>query len=100
VLVEVGPKRIERHNDVDAALAGWPKDDEIEIVLERGGRKLGVTAQPVAGFRHPYLKPAPERTGFAAPAWHAFAWVNVEGEPPTRANTKGKVVVIHCFQSW
>ena len=41
-------------------------------------------------------------TGFRAPAWYAYAWANVaEGqEPPSLANTQGKVVVIHCFQSW
>ena len=58
---------------------------------------------PLVGFAHPYLRPAErKRTGFAAPAWHAFGWVNVARgqQPPTLANTKGKVVVIHCFQSW
>ena len=37
-----------------------------------------------------------------APAWNIYAWENVKKgqEPPTRENTKGKVVVFHCFQSW
>ena len=100
VVLKVGPKEIERHNDVDAALASWPKDKEIELDLVRDGRKRNILVQPKAGLRHPYLRPAPERTGFDAPPWHAFAWVNAGKEPPTRANTKGKVVVIHCFQSW
>ena len=41
-------------------------------------------------------------TGFKAPEWYGFAWANLEKdeEPPDRANTKDKVVVIHAFQSW
>jgi len=103
VVVKVGPHEIKRHNDIDAALREWPKDKQVEVDLRRKGKKLSVMALPTGGFGHPYLRAAGrERTGFDAPAWHAFAWANVgKGRaPPTRANTKGKVVVIHCFQSW
>lgn len=103
VVVKVGPHEVKRHNDVDFALRKWPKDKQIELDLIRDGKKRSVMALPAAGFRHAYLLAADRKqTGFDAPAWHAFAWVNVgKGkEPPTRANTKGKVVVIHCFQSW
>lgn len=103
VVVKVGPQEVQRHNDIDSALREWPKEKKIELDLVRKGKKLSVLALPAPGISHPYLKAASrERTGFEAPAWHAFAWVNVKkgAEPPTRANTLGKVVVIHCFQSW
>lgn len=105
VLVRVGPRDVKRHNDVDFALRSWSKDKTIELDLVRSGKKLHLLMKPtpLVGFTHPYLRPAErKRTGFAAPAWHAFGWVNVARgkQPPTLANTKGKVVVIHCFQSW
>ena len=105
VVVKLGPRPIKRHNDIDRALRKWRSDRKIEIDLIRKGKKLSLMTSPVllADFRHAYLKPAARgRTGFPAPAWHAFAWANVPRgrRPPTLANTRGKVVVIHCFQRW
>jgi len=103
VIRKAGPKAVERHNDVDAALRKWPKGRKIELDLVRGRKKLSLLLEPAADLDHPYRKAASkEATGFEAPEWHAFGWVNVppNGKPPTRALTKGRVVVIHCFQAW
>ncbi|MHC4937363.1 MAG: PDZ domain-containing protein [Planctomycetota bacterium] len=99
VVLKAGPRKIKRHNDLDAVMRKWPKDKKIELDLVRRGKKKHIWVKPtrLAKFKHPYLRPT---TGATAPAWHAFGWINVEGAPPTRGNTGGKVVVIHCFQGW
>ncbi|MEM8884155.1 MAG: PDZ domain-containing protein [Planctomycetota bacterium] len=105
VLTAVGPRPVQRHTDIDIALRRWTKGRAVELDFRRGGKKrhLWMTPVPWAKLDHPWLRAASkQRTGFDAPAWHAFAWENVAkgAEPPTRANTRGKVVVIHCFHSW
>jgi membrane-associated protease RseP (regulator of RpoE activity) len=105
VLRQAGERKIERHNDIDRAIAGLATDAKLKIVYERAGKRATAELALVAhrGFKSEFLQgPGRERTGFKAPAWSAFAWVNVpKGKAaPTLANARGKVVVFHCFQSW
>ena len=52
--------------------------------------------------RCPVRRPNKGAKGFDAPDWFAYEWTNVPKgkQPPTRKNTRGKVVVIHAFQGW
>jgi len=104
-ILAIGKKEIGTPADVDAALAEREPGKPVAIVVVRDGKKRKVAPKLIA--RKEYEGEELERTrrgktGFPAPAWHAWAWANVEKgeEPPTRENTKGKVVVFHCFQSW
>jgi len=105
ILLQAGERKIQRHNDVDRAISGLAAGDKLKVVYERESRKTTVELKLVAhrGFKSDYLKgPGKKRTGFKAPAWSAFAWVNVPRGKlrPTVINSRGKVVVFHCFQSW
>jgi len=99
-LTAIDGREIRRAADVDAALAGKRPGDEVLVAYRRGEAKAEARAK---------LAPRPRRdesrkqgeTGFEAPAWHAYAWANVKkDDAPTPESTKGKVVVIHAFQSW
>ncbi|MHC4953902.1 MAG: PDZ domain-containing protein [Planctomycetota bacterium] len=105
VLLQVGERKMERHNDLDRALAGLAAKDAVKVRYERAGKPAEATLKLVAhrGFKSDYLRgPGRGRTGYKAPDWSAFAWVNVPSgkKPPTLAGSRGKVVVFHCFQSW
>jgi membrane-associated protease RseP (regulator of RpoE activity) len=99
-LLSIDGKEIRRAADVDAALAARKPGDAVKIAYARGGAKVEARATLVArGARDASRKQG--ETGFEAPLWHAYAWANVkEGEEPTFEGTKGKVVVIHAFESW
>ena len=104
-LLEIDGKDIKVAADVDNALKALRAGDEIPILYKRGEKKKTVTAKLVkrGDFIPLVVRTRPRgRTGFEAPAWHIYAWSNVKkkGTAPTRENTKGKIVVIHCFQSW
>jgi len=105
VLVEVAGKKVERAPDVDAALRGKKPGDVVEVAYERKGKKATAKVKLIA--RKDYEGPLAKRrrrgaTGHAMPAWYAYKWANVKKgeEPPTPENTKGKVLVLHTFQSW
>jgi len=105
VLLNVGERKITRHNDIDRAIDGLKHGDKLAVKVKRAGKETTVKLTLVAhrGFKSAYLKgPGRNRTGFKAPAWSAFAWVNVpRGKAaPTLQNSRGKVIVFHCFQSW
>ena len=90
---------------MDAALSGAAAGDKVAVVYRRAKKKATATARLAArrDYRGDFFKsPGRGRTGFKAPDWYVYAWANVRKgkEPPTRKNTKGKVVIIHCFQSW
>ena len=91
--------------DVDRALKGLREGEQIPVVYRRGKKKKKTVKAKLierGDYREAFLKRRRRgETGFEAPAWHIYAWSNVKkGNEPTRANTKGKVVVFHCFQSW
>ena len=105
VLVEIAGKRIRRHSDVDAALSDSDGGDRVMVVYKRDvhqhERRITLAAwKDYSGKFLPRRKRS--ETGFKAPGWWAFAWGNLgdRKEPPTLLNTKGKIVVIHAFQSW
>jgi membrane-associated protease RseP (regulator of RpoE activity) len=92
-----------RAADLDAALHKVAAGKVVNLTYEREGQKVDVpvTLESRAGYAGDFLKAVPKAvTGFEAPEWFAHSWGNLaEGaEPPTRTNTKGKVVVIHAFQ--
>jgi len=105
LILEAGERKVTRHNDIDRAIEGLEPGAKFKIEYERESKRKTVELTLVArrGFASDYFKgPGRKRVGFKAPAWSAFAWVNVpKGElRPTVINTRGKVVVFHCFQSW
>jgi membrane-associated protease RseP (regulator of RpoE activity) len=106
VLRELAGAALTKPRDVNTALAKANPGDALAIRVQRDGEQhdLG-SAELIARreFASPWVRPRPGgTTGFEAPEWHAYAWAQVaEGEePPSRANTAGKVVVLHAFQSW
>ena len=105
VLVSIHGKTIERAMDVDRALFPVEPGTTVVVKLKRKRKKVSVSVEVMARgeYRGDLLKrPARGATGFEAPPWYAYAWANVgkKEKPPTRENTKGKVVVFHTFQSW
>jgi membrane-associated protease RseP (regulator of RpoE activity) len=101
-LLSIDGSEIRRATDVDRALAGRKPGDEVRVAYRRGETKAEVKAKLVLRSSVEALKPRKRgETGFEAPAWYAYAWANVEeGKEPSPETTKGKVVVIHAFQSW
>jgi predicted metalloprotease with PDZ domain len=102
-LVSIADARITKPQDIDAALAPFQGTEKVEVVVRRKKKKETLTAKLVerGDYRGDFLKRQGRgRTGFQAPEWFVYAWAEAGKEPPTRANTKGKVVVIHCYQSW
>jgi thiol-disulfide isomerase/thioredoxin len=100
VLLAVGGLPIRRAADVDAALAGRKPGDEVRVSYRRGETKAEARAKLAARPARDESKKQGE-TGFDAPAWFAYAWANVKkDEEPTPESTKGRVVVLHAFQSW
>jgi len=99
-LIAIDGRAIRRAADVDAALAGRKPGDEALVKYRREDATAEARAKLAERPRRDESRKQGE-TGFEAPAWHAYAWANVKkDEPPTPERTKGKVVVIHAFQSW
>jgi membrane-associated protease RseP (regulator of RpoE activity) len=101
-LLSVEGKEIRRAADVDRALAGKKPGDEVRVAWRRGEAGSEARAQLADRATSEALKPRKRgETKFEAPAWHGYAWANAEeGKEPSPETTKGKVVVIHAFQSW
>ncbi len=104
-LLQAGERKLTRHNDLDRAIDGLEAGADVVVRYERGGKKQKATLKLVArrGFASDYLRgPGSKKVGFKSPGWSAFAWINVpKGKvAPDAENTRGKVVVFHCFQSW
>ncbi len=100
VLLSIDGRETRRARDVDAALAGKKPGEEARVAYRRGGKSAEARATLAARPGRDETRKRGE-TGFEAPAWHAYAWANVKkDETPTLESTKGKVVVIHAFQSW
>ena len=103
LLLRIGDVRVRKAADVDAAMAGVKPGGDVTISFTRGKEKKTATARPIArrAYRGDTLRPRRRgETGFKAPEWHAASWAGVKGDPPSLEGTKGKVVVIHAFQSW
>jgi membrane-associated protease RseP (regulator of RpoE activity) len=99
-LLAIDGREIRRAADVDAALAGRKAGEAVRVGYARAGAKGELRATLAARPARDASRKQGE-TGFEAPLWHAYAWANVkEGEEPTFEGTKGKVVVLHAFQSW
>ena len=102
-LLSIAGKKIEKPQDIDAALASFARKDKVDVEYRRAGQTATVNAKLIArkDYKGDFLKRQTRgKTGFKAPDWFVYAWEQARGEPPTRVNTKGKVVVLHCFQSW
>lgn len=112
VIVRIGDRKRGKKpltpRGVDEALRDTKPDDAVEVLIRRKKKpkpvqvELQVKLIARSAYKGDFLKPrARGATGFKAPEWFAYAWANVKkGKEPTRAATKGKVVVIHAFQSW
>jgi len=101
-LLSIGGMDLRRAADVDRALAGKKPGDEVLVSYRRGEVKAEARAKLVKRATFEGLRPRKRgETGFEAPAWHAYAWANApEEKAPSPASTKGKIVVMHAFQSW
>jgi len=101
-LLSVDGKEVSCAADVGRALAGKKPGDEARVSYRRGDAVAEAKAQLADRAKCAALKPRKRgETGFEAPAWYGYAWANAEEEKePSPETTKGKVVVIHAFQSW
>ena len=106
ILYQLGDKRIEKVKDIEEALKGLSPGDGVQVLYitpKKKKRKKKVRLIARGKYDGDFLRGRDTaQTGFEAPEWHAYAWGNLEKgqKPPTRQNTRGKVVVIHAFQSW
>jgi membrane-associated protease RseP (regulator of RpoE activity) len=105
VILQIGKTTVGKPEQVDRALRDFKAGDTVDVVFQRGKKNENGTAKLVA--RSSYrgdIRRGPSRgaTGFKAPEWYAYAFGNVtkEQKQPTLAVTKGKIIVIHAFQSW
>lgn len=103
LIQQIGDVKVRKASDVDAAMKQTQPGRDVTIRFTRGKEAKTATARPIArqSYRSDTLKPRRRgEIGFKAPDWHATSWAGVKGNPPSREATKGKVVVIHAFQSW
>lgn len=77
-------------------IRGAKVGDVIKVKVKRGDQELQLEGK--LGTR----PPRPTAVGKQAPPLDCAKWANLpEGaKPPTIASLKGKVALIHCFQSW
>jgi membrane-associated protease RseP (regulator of RpoE activity) len=92
-----------RPADLDAALHKVAAGKTVNVGYERedGRTDVPVPLAARASYEGDFLKPVPKGvTGIEAPEWFGHSWGNLApgAQPPTKENTKGKVVVIHAFQ--
>jgi predicted metalloprotease with PDZ domain len=102
-----GKKREKRPltpRDLDAALRDVAPGDTVTVAIRREKKLKSIRVRLIdrSAYKGDFLKRRQRgTTGFKAPEWFAYAWANVKkGAEPTRTATRGKVVVIHAFQSW
>ena len=105
IILAVGETRVTKPEDVGRSLADLEPGKPIEVEVLRDGKQIGITTRPTE--RKKYKGEITKRrrrgeTGYQAPGFFVATWSNLEDEekPPTWEGTEGKVVVIHCFQSW
>ena len=105
LLLKIGRTATIHPADVDRALRAARPGQSIDVVYRRGRKTSTVTIKLIDRLadRGRFVRGRrPGSTNFQAPEWMAYAWANLKKEQkaPTRATTRGKVVVIHAFQSW
>lgn len=105
ILTRVSGTRLTKPMELDDALRDLEPGAKIDLKYRRKKKRHSGTATVVERRKYEgdFLKPRGRgSTGFDAPEWFAYAWgnVNKKQKPPTRQNTKGKIVVIHAFQGW
>ena len=105
VILGISGEEVEKPDDLGKALAALAPGEKVKLAVRREKKKVAIIAKLTerSAYKGDFLKrQRRSATGFKAPAWNIYAWENVKKgqEPPTRENTKGKVVVFHCFQSW
>lgn len=105
ILTQIFKVKLDNPMHLDDALRDIEPGAKVDFKYKRKGKLHSGTAAVVerGKYKGDFLKPrAPSSTGFDAPEWYGYAWGNVgkQQEPPTRQNTKGKIVVIHAFQGW
>ncbi|NJN14402.1 MAG: PDZ domain-containing protein [Planctomycetes bacterium] len=100
LVTAIGTSKITLPADVDKALAPLEAKTKVKIIYVRAEKEATVEATLIErkAYKGDFLK-VDRKEGVP---WYAYAWANVpEGaEPPTWENTKGKIVVLHAFQSW
>ena len=102
-ILSIAEKNVSTPPDVDASLEDYVGGEDVAIEYRRGKKKATAQAKLIqrADYKGDFLKrPRRGETKFKAPEWFVYQWAQAAKEPPTRAATKKKVVVIHCFQSW
>jgi len=106
VLLELDRKPLKDPIQLDRLLSQHQPLDELVYKFRRGRDRVH-TGELALGARSELRAEQlgtrkRGETGFPAPAWYGWAWNNLDKKaaPPSPANTAGKVVVIHAFQSW
>jgi len=105
VLTHVSKVKVDDPMKIDDALRDVEPGAKVAFKYKRKKKARSGTATVIkrSKYKGDFLKSRSRNsTGFDAPAWYAYAWgnVNKKRKPPTRQNTKGKIVVIHAFQGW
>lgn len=91
---------------LDEILAEFEGREQIEVTVMRGRlkKKIDVTLIQRTKYKGKELsrQRALGEVNFKAPEWLIGNWTGVakRSKPPTRKSTRGKIVVIHAFQSW
>ena len=102
-IISIAEKSVSTPPDVDAALKEYAGGESVVIEYRRDKKEATAQAKLIkrADYKGDFLeRPRRGETKFKAPEWFVYQWAQAAKEPPTRATTKKKVVVIHCFQSW
>ena len=105
ILTQVAQTKVKDPMQLDDALRNIEPGTKVTFKYKRKKKRRSGTAKVIqrSKYKGSFLrKRTPNSTGFLAPEWFAYAWGNVKKKqkPPTRQNTKGKIVVIHAFQGW
>lgn len=106
ILLRLDDEFLDDPAHLDRLLAAHEPGDEVSYRFLRGRDRVHqgkLTLGQRSRLRSEGLQRRKQgQTGFEAPPWHGWAWANLkeEEEAPSRANTAGRVVVIHAFQSW
>lgn len=105
ILTEVAGAKLNDPMNLDDALRDVKPGTKVGIEYTRKKKKLSAKVAVVERkkFKGKFLRsPGRGKLGIDAPEWIAFDWGNVKKKqkPPSRANTSGRVIVIHAFQGW
>ena len=102
-LLSIDQTTLDSPRHLDQILAQYEPGDTVDLSVVRAGRPLRLDVELAARNLVPEATLRRQRgtVGFPAPPWYGYAWDLPKGvSAPTRDNTRGRVVVIHAFQSW